>query len=77
GTNATEGFGRLISGIIGPAIVPFLLVSTGVVGVFSVVGGVAIIAVVIVATMGSETRGVSLEELNEKQFVAEQPVAAG
>lgn len=77
GTNATEGFGRLISGIIGPAIVPFLLVSTGVVGVFSVVGGVAVIAVIIVATMGRETRGVSLEELNEKQIVTGQPMGAG
>ncbi len=75
GTNATEGFGRLISGIIGPAIVPFLLVSTGVVGVFSVVGGVAVIAVIVVVAMGRETRGVSLEEINEKQLVEQQATA--
>jgi len=64
GTNATEGFGRLISGVIGPAVVPFLLVSTGIVGVFSVVGGVAVLAVAIVVLMGRETRGLSLEEIN-------------
>lgn len=65
GTNATEGFGRLISGVVGPAVIPFLLVSSGVVGVFSVVGAVAIVAVLAVAFLGKETRGLSLEEISQ------------
>lgn len=65
GTNATEGFGRLISGVVGPAVIPFLLASSGVVGVFSVVGAVAVVAVLTVALLGTETRGLSLEEISQ------------
>lgn len=64
GTNATEGFGRLMSGVIGPAVIPFLLVSSGVAGVFSVVGGVAVVAVLAVVFLGKETKGMSLEKIS-------------
>jgi putative MFS transporter len=62
-TATTEGFGRLLSGIIGPALVPPLLAAGGVEAAFSVVGVVALAAVVIVALWGEETRSLTLEQL--------------
>jgi MFS transporter, putative metabolite:H+ symporter len=63
GTSLTEGFGRLLSGVIGPAFIPLLLAAGGVVAVYSLVGAVALVAVVVVALFGEETRGRSLEEI--------------
>jgi putative MFS transporter len=65
GTNATEGFGRLISGVIGPAVIPVLLVSQGVTGAYVLVGAVALIAVAAIAIMGSETKGEALEVISK------------
>ena len=45
------------------------------IGVFSVVGGVAVIVVIVVVAVGREISGVSLEELNEKQLVEQQAIA--
>lgn len=64
GTNATEGFGRLIAGVIGPAVIPVLLVSQGVEGAYVLVGAVALIAVAAIVVLGSETKGRSLEEIS-------------
>lgn len=61
GTNATEGFGRFIAGIVGPAVIPFLLDRFGVAAAYSLVGVVAVIAVLAVALLGKETQGLSLE----------------
>ena len=63
GTAATEGIGRLLSGVIGPALVPLLLVAGGVVAVYTVVGVAALVAVVTVAVYGEETRGRTLEAI--------------
>jgi putative MFS transporter len=63
GTSLTEGFGRLLSGVIGPALVPLLLVAGGVVAVYTLVGAAALVAVVTVALFGEETRGRSLEAI--------------
>jgi putative MFS transporter len=63
GTAVTEGFGRLISGVIGPSLIPGLLVAGGVGAVFGLVGGVAVIAAVVVAVAGRETRGLTLEQV--------------
>jgi len=63
GTSLTEGFGRLVSGVIGPAFIPLLLAAGGVAAVYSLVGAVALVAVVVVALFGEETRGRSLEEI--------------
>lgn len=64
GTNATEGFGRLISGIVGPAFIPLLLAGPGVAAAYALVGSVALVAVIVVAVLGKETRGRSLEEIS-------------
>lgn len=64
GTNATEGFGRLISGIVGPAVIPLLLAGSGVGAAYALVGAVALVAVVAVAVLGEETRGRSLEDIS-------------
>ncbi len=61
GTATTEGFGRLISGVAGPALIPILLDNFGVGAVFALVGGVALIAVFIVVRFGHETVGMTLE----------------
>jgi putative MFS transporter len=63
GTSLTEGIGRLLSGVIGPALVPLLLVAGGVVAVYTLVGAVALVAVVTVALFGEETRGRPLEAI--------------
>lgn len=64
GTNATECFGRLMAGVVGPAIIPFLLATSGVPAAFGLVGGVAILAVLSVAILGTETRGLALERVS-------------
>jgi MFS transporter, putative metabolite:H+ symporter len=63
GTAVTEGFGRLLSGVIGPSLVPALLVIGGVTAVYALVGAVALLAVVVVAVCGEETRGQTLETI--------------
>jgi putative MFS transporter len=63
GTAATEGFGRLLSGVLGPSLVPLLLVAGGVVAVYTLVGVAALLAVVTVAVFGEETRGRTLEAI--------------
>jgi putative MFS transporter len=65
GTAATEGFGRLLAGIVGPALVPPLLAVGGVTSVYLLVGAVALVAVITVAVFGEETRGRSLEAITE------------
>ena len=64
GTSATEGFGRLLSGVIGPSLVPPLLDAAGVGSVFLLVAGAAMVAVMAVVFLGSETRGRTLEEIS-------------
>lgn len=66
GTAATEGFGRLLSGIIGPALVPPLLAVGGARSVYLLVGAVALVAVLTVAVFGEETRGRPLEAITER-----------
>jgi putative MFS transporter len=65
GTNATEGFGRLISGIVGPAVIPLLLAGSGVAAAYGLVGAVALVAVVAIALLGEETKGRALEEISQ------------
>ena len=62
GVATTEGFGRLISGVIGPSMIPTLFSHFGVAGVYSLVGTIALIAVVVVALYGRETKGLPLEQ---------------
>ena len=63
GTSITEGVGRLLSGVAGPSLIPLLLAAGGVVAVYSLVGAVALVAVVVVFCFGQETRGRSLESI--------------
>lgn len=62
GVATTEGFGRLISGVAGPSLIPIVLSNFGVGAVYSLVGSVALIAVVIVFIFGRETHGMTLEQ---------------
>lgn len=62
GVAATEGFGRLISGVVGPSLIPVVLDNFGVGAVYSLVGTVAMIAVVVIAIFGRETRHLTLEQ---------------
>ncbi len=77
GTAVTEGVGRLLSGVIGPACVPLLLTVGGVGAVYSLVGVAALVAVVAVAVGGEETRGRSLEAITSTDAVARAGSAAG
>lgn len=62
GVATTEGFGRLISGVAGPSLIPIVLSNFGVGAVYSTVGSVALIAVVVVFFFGRETHGMTLEQ---------------
>jgi len=62
-TGATEGFGRLLSGIVGPALIPPLLALGGVMAAYALVGVVALVAVATVGFLGEETQGRSLEDI--------------
>ena len=62
GVATTEGFGRLISGVIGPSLIPLVFSNFGVGGVYALVGSVALIAVVVIAVFGRETLGLTLEQ---------------
>jgi MFS transporter, putative metabolite:H+ symporter len=73
GTALTEGFGRLLSGVIGPSFIPLLLAAGGVVAVYSLVGAVALVAVAVVALFGEETRGRPLEEITPSPPAAGTP----
>ena len=75
GVSTTEGFGRLISGVVGPSFIPAVLSNLGVGAVYALVGSVALIAVVVVALFGRETRGLTLEQSAENP-VRPRPVAA-
>lgn len=75
-TSATEGFGRLLSGIIGPALIPPLLAVGGVAAAYGLVGGVALLAVVTVAVLGEETKGQTLEHIAQLDTVTAVPVIA-
>ncbi len=62
GVATTEGFGRLISGVIGPSLIPTFFSNFGVAGVYCLVGAVALVAVIVVAIWGRETKGLALEQ---------------
>jgi MFS transporter, putative metabolite:H+ symporter len=78
GTATTEGFGRLISAVVGPAFIPFLLDNAGVGAVYTLVGVVALAAVTVTWLFGRETKGMNLEEISSElpvETVAVRPVA--
>ncbi len=62
GTSTTEGFGRLIAGVIGPACIPIVLDNFGVGAVYTLVGTVALVAMGVLVVCGHETRGLTLEQ---------------
>lgn len=65
GSGLANAVGR-ISGILAPYAVAYLLNTTGVTGVFSLLGGVAIITAVVIAFIGIETRNASVEDIGVK-----------
>lgn len=62
GVATTEGFGRLISGVVGPSLIPVVLDNLGPGAVYALVGSVALIAAAVVLVFGRETRGLTLEQ---------------
>ena len=76
-TAATEGFGRFLAGIVGPAVVPPLLAVGGVEAVYALIGAVALLAVATVALFGEETRGRTLEQLTDFDRLASSGEAVG
>jgi putative MFS transporter len=70
GTATTEGFGRLISGVAGPALIPLLLDDVGVGAVYALVGAVALAAVTVTWLFGRETKGMNLEEISPQNVSA-------
>ncbi|VDZ02946.1 major facilitator family transporter [Escherichia coli] len=66
GSGLANAVGR-ISGIAAPYAVAVLLSSYGVTGVFILLGAVSIIVAIAIATIGIETKGVSVESLSIDQ----------
>jgi len=62
GSGLANAVGR-ISGILAPYAVAYLLNTTGVTGVFSLLGAVAIITAIVIAFIGIETRNASVEAI--------------
>ncbi|WP_148935502.1 MFS transporter, partial [Escherichia coli] len=63
GSGLANAVGR-ISGIAAPYAVAVLLSSYGVTGVFILLGAVSIVVAIAIATIGIETKGVSVESLS-------------
>jgi putative MFS transporter len=68
GTGSTEGFGRLLSGVVGPSLIPPLLAAVGVGAVWVLVAAAAVVAVATVALIGTETAGRGLEATSTAQL---------
>jgi putative MFS transporter len=64
GVSSAEAVGRLISGVLAPAYFPFLLANHGVAAAYSFVGVLSLGGVVVVALLGTETKGRLLEEIS-------------
>ncbi|MBU3215575.1 MFS transporter [Clostridium estertheticum] len=65
GSGLANAVGR-ISGIVAPFAVAYLLDKQGVKGVFVLLGSVAVIVAIVIATIGIETRGASVEAIGSK-----------
>lgn len=66
GSGLANAVGR-ISGIAAPYAVAALLDGSGVTGVFALLGSVAVIVAIVIATIGIETKGVSVESIGSKE----------
>lgn len=65
GIAAAEAVGRLIAGVLAPAWFPFLLVGGGVAVAYSFVGALGLVGILVVAVLGTETRGRLLEDISQ------------
>ena len=65
GSGLANAVGR-ISGILAPYAVAVLLDNYGVTGVFVLLGSVSVIVAVVIAVIGIETKGVSIESINSE-----------
>ena len=68
GVSFFEGVGRLFGGVLAPFIMSFMLTSTGVPGSYAFVAVLAVLGTLVVATLGRETKGLSLERVSEVQL---------
>ena len=62
GSGLANAVGR-VSGIAAPYAVAYLLNTTGVTGVFTLLGGVSLVTAVIILVLGIETRSASVEDI--------------
>ena len=65
GSGLANAVGR-ISGILAPYAVAVLLDNYGVTGVFVLLGSVSVIVAAVIAVIGIETKGVSIESINSE-----------
>lgn len=73
GNGLANAVGR-ISGILAPYAVASLLDSAGATGVFTLLGGTAVVTAVIIVFFGVETRGASVEEIGNVDIKDEDTV---
>lgn len=74
GVGMFEGCGRFFGGALAPFIMSFILANSGVIGSYIFVALVALGGIAVVALLGTETRGKSIERVS--QDVVEQTPAA-
>jgi putative MFS transporter len=69
GVSIFEGVGRLFSGVLAPYMMAYILTNFNVAGSYVFIAVVAIIGVGVVALLGTETRGESLEKVSNVALV--------
>lgn len=69
GVSIFEGVGRLFSGVLAPYIMAYMLASFNIAGSYIFIAVVALIGVVVVAVLGTETKGETLEKVSNVALV--------
>ena len=65
GVGLFEGCGRFFGGVLAPFIMSFILTTGGVFGSYIFVAVVALGGVAVVALLGTETRGMTIDQASE------------
>jgi len=75
GASTVEAVARTLGGIVGAALVPLVWHAMGLSDSFMIIAGVSIVSVAVVLGFGRETRGLTLETI-EQQYLSPSPPQA-
>lgn len=69
GSATVEAVSRTLGGIVGAALMPLAWHTLGVAVAFEIIGAVALVSVIVLAIWGQETRGMTLEAIQQRYQV--------